>query len=465
MTRTICSQYQANTRHAPHGTDVDALVIGAGIAGLTAAVRLRRLGHRVVVIEAAGSVGGVMRTQVQDGFVMDLGPQTLLDSQTDVRRFLSETGLSEHCMEPGAASRKRFIVKNGAPVALPTSPGAFFSSPIFSWRGKLRLLAEPFVRSTSPDGESVAAFVRRRFGREFLTWAADPFVSGVHAGDPEALLVANAFPTMVAAEKNQRSLLRAGQPRHGLYGFAGGMQTLPRSLATWLLSETGPGNGSVVTNTRALRTIWRGPKSGLFDVIVQPAGLASPSSLSAPVVIRADGFRDSTSVNYAPVAVVALGFRREHIAHPLDGFGMLVPGAEERRILGTLFSSTLFPDRAPGGHVLLTTFVAGARRPELADLSAAALVDLVTTELTDLLGVTGPAVAAHVHVWQQGIPQYDHAHAATRLALSAQERKEPGLFFTGNACHGISAPHSMSHALLIAERAHNAILARRPTRL
>ena len=447
-----------------HIPEHDAIIVGGGIAGLTAAAHLRQMGHDVALVEARQDVGGTMRTHVQEGFVMDLGPQTLLDSQPDVSRFLDSIGAAAHRVEPGAASRKRFIVKDGAPLALPRGPGDFLSSPVFSWRGKLRLLAEVFVRSTSPVGESVAAFVRRRFGEEFLTWAADPFVSGVHAGDPEALVVANAFPTMVAAERKHRSLLRAGQSRHGLYGFEGGMQMLPRSLARHLVSSAGPGRAQLMTGTRVLRASWHGPESGHFDVVVQSSGSSRTRSLSAPVVVRTDGFRHDTSVNYAPVAVVVLGFRREDVLHPLDGFGMLVPFAEERQILGTLFSSTLFPDRAPGGHVLLTTFVAGARRPELADLSDSALVDLVMKDLTDLLHITGPAVTAHVHVWQHGIPQYDRAHADMLRSLRDRERSEPGLFFTGNACHGISAPHTMSHALRTARRAHDAILACRTTR-
>jgi len=455
--------------HRRHIPDADVIIVGAGIAGLTAAVRLRQKGHHVVVVEAGPEAGGAMRTQMQDGFTMDLGPQTLIDSQPEVSRFLTETGVAAGRLEPDPASRKRFIVKNGIPLALPSSPGTFLSSPVFSWSGKLRLLAEPFVRSTSPDGESVAAFVRRRFGEEFLTWAADPFVSGVHAGDPEALMVAHAFPTMVAAEEKHRSLLRAGQPRHGIYGFAGGMQTLPRRLAAHLVAETGAGSARLFTNTRALRTSWCGPERGLLDVVVRPSGAVGTTRFSAPVVVHADGFRENApgrnvTARYAPVGVVALGFRRHSVAHPLDGFGMLVPSVERRRILGTLFSSTLFPERAPDGHVLLTTFVAGARHAELADLSAPALVDLVTAELSDLLGAKGAPISSCVHIWRQGIPQYDHTHATMLHAQRAREREAPGLFFTGNACHGISVPHTMSHALHTARRAHDAIMAYAPER-
>lgn len=450
-------------------------VLGGGITGLTAAWQLGQAGVTPVVFEKSCRVGGAIGTWRDDGWLHERGPNSLLEGSADVAHLIDAIGLSERRLYAGSAARKRFIVRDGRPLALPGSPQGFLRTRLFSLSAKLALLGEPFRRRAAATAdESVADFVVRRLGTEFLDYAVNPFVGGVYAGDPRRLAVRHAFPKLHALEQEHGSLLRgalarrnvSGGPSGRMFSFPDGMEELPLALARSL--------GDAVHLDAQVRSLRR--HDHYWEIIVEFDGLVHHETFDAIVCAlpaaalarlpfenisthRLEGLRE---IEHPPVASVFMGFRREDVAHPLDGFGMLMPEVERGHILGTLFSSTLFPGRAPAGHVALTTFVGGTRQPELATLDDSALTDLVRGELARLLGVRRDPVCLHVQRWAHAIPQYTLGYARHKDTIATFESAAPGLFIGGNCRYGISLANCIESGrkLAAAARTHVATLSR-----
>ena len=362
-------------------------VLGGGIAGLTAAWHLQRRGVPVVVLEAGSRAGGVIDSKREGEWLWETGPNTLFENSEEIRRFVSALRLDGRCLEASPLARHRYVVHGGRPVALPGSALDFVRSPLLSWSAKLRLLGEPFRRAAAEaSDESVAEFVTRRLGPEFLDYIVNPFVAGIYAGDPAELSVRHAFPKLHALEQEHGSLARgslarrnaSGGPRGRMVSFPDGLAEIPRALAR----ELGFALRLNHRVTRLARTAagWRVAFSATgmeceedFSAVVCTLPPAKLAGLGWPQALTAAAVGELRTVHQPPVASVFLGFRREDVAHALDGFGFLAPAVEQRRILGTLFSSTLFAGRAPAGHVALTTFVGGTRQPELEEDDAAPL--------------------------------------------------------------------------------------------
>ena len=443
-----------------------SIVVGAGIAGLAAADRLRRGGFAVTVFEASGQAGGAIRTEQHGGYLVDLGPNTLVARVPELEAAITDLDLGDERVWADDAAEHRYVVRDGRPVAVPASPRALLRSPFLSARGKLRLLGEPFARRGRAEDESVAAFVRRRLGAEALAYGADPLVAGVFAGDPERLSVRHAFPMLSEMERAHGSLLHGAMARRHAgkqggalppsrrpFSFRDGMQTLPDALAARL--------GSALRLNAAATAVRRGADG--FEVTAD--GPTGPEAHRADAVVLAvpphrlpalDAPSDLgplQAVAFPPVAVVALGFRRADAAHPLDGFGVLVPSREPFRMLGAQFSSTLFPGRAPTGHVLLTLFFGGARHPDDAHLPDDALLDLARTDLRRLLGVRGEPTFVRRHTWARAIPQYELGYGRVLAALEALEEAWPGCFVAGNVRGGISVGEALASGVRAAGRA------------
>ncbi|HVF64398.1 MAG TPA: protoporphyrinogen oxidase [Casimicrobiaceae bacterium] len=430
----------------------DAIVIGGGLSGLVTAYRLEALALRVIVLEAEAQAGGVIATRESTGYRYETGPNSALDSTPDIASLIEELGIAGQRVETNPAARARYIVHRGRLVALPMSPFALVASPAFSWRAKLRLLREPFIARSGVADESVAAFVRRRLGAEVLERAIDPFVSGIFAGDPERLSVAAAFPKLAALEREHGSLLvgRFGQSRArdtatparraASFSFARGMQTLTDALHARL---------SCVHTRASANAIERSSFGDLHVTAATPTGplsmsarcvvIAAPTDVAAALVEphHADAAKALREIVYAPVSIVASGHRRSDVAHPLDGFGVLVPASERMAILGTLFSSSLFPDRAPERHVLLTTFVGGRRHPALAALADDAVQTRAQHALENLLGATHARWSTVVR-WPRAIPQYELGHEQRIARIVEACNAVPGLYFCANWIGGVS---------------------------
>lgn len=444
--------------------DLDVAVIGGGISGLSAAWALSRAGLRVVLFEKRGTVGGRIVSERAGGFLMEHGPNALVAPAPGAERLAAELGLATARIECGERVHHRYLVRRGRACALPLEPLRFLTSSFFSLGARLRLLVEPCVAPNLAD-ETVARFAARRFGREFLDYVVDPLVGGLYAGDPERLSAEAAFPQLKRLERESGSIaggvLRARLRRRGsgafdprrrqLYSFRNGLAALPCELAAQL-------GASIVTgaHVHAIRPARSGFRLDVERNIVSARSVvvALPAYAAAKLLqpIDAAAAQAAREIEHPPLAVAFLGYRAADIAHPLDGLGVLMPRVEHRSVLGMLFSSTLFEDRAPSGHIALTAYVGGARQPELAQLAPEAMTALVHDEVRSLLGARGAPVFTRVRYWRCGLPQpaVDHAQRVGRLR--APEETLPGLFITGNYLNGISTAACIDAALAVAQR-------------
>jgi oxygen-dependent protoporphyrinogen oxidase len=404
-----------------------------------------------------------------DGFLVERGPNSALETTPLFAELFAAAGIDGEKLIANPAASKRFILRSGRLIPLPMSPPAFLATPLFSLGAKLRLFREPFIGRGAGE-ETVAQFVRRRLGQEFLDYAINPFVAGVYAGDPERLSVPAAFPRLAELEQKYGSLIRgqiqgakerkrrAEQSKQTapMFSFRDGMGALPRALAAKLADlRLGVTVEAVERSPAGYRARGRDAAGAPVDVAARCLVLATPAYAAAPLLapLAPDAGDALAGIEYPPVAVVATGYRPAPGMHPLDGFGFLIPAKENRRILGTLFSSTLFPGRAPDGRVLLTSFVGGMRQPELARQSDADLVAMVAGEQRALLGCPAAPEFSRVTRWERAIPQYAPGHLQRMDRLARAEADLPGLFFCANYRGGISVGDCVKSAHAMAERA------------
>jgi oxygen-dependent protoporphyrinogen oxidase len=445
-------------------------IVGGGITGLAAAWALHRAGHRVTVFEKSPRIGGAVVTTQRDGWLIEGGPNSL-QFYPDIAELVTELGIGDRKQLATDYAKKRFIIRHGKLVPVPLSPPGLLTSPLFSLRARLSVLLEvmhrPRVRTTDT---SLAAFFAAHFGQEIVDYALNPFVSGIYAGDPEKLSARYALPIFWQLERQYGSLLRglramaaerrAKKQAAGIVpivSFDRGLQTLPDAIAAQLPA------GSILTEAavtnvipgRPWKLVWNrdgAAQTGDFDAVL----LALPASGLAALVFGTLGERPLASLEnqpHPPVSSLFLGFKREQVAHPLDGFGALVPTKERRQCLGILFSSTLFPGRAPAGHVALTVFAGGMRQPETGRLATDALLARVLPDLRELLGVTGDPVFTHHTFWPRAIPQYNLGHERFLEPLARCELQHNGLFIGGNARDGISVPDCVKSGRRLANQA------------
>lgn len=450
---------------APFGSPKKVAVLGGGLTGLTAAFRLHQLGWRVRLFEEGPRVGGAIRTEISDGWLIEGGPNSLQESSSEVSSLIQELGLDRERVEANPAAKNRYLLRGGRLVPLPLSPVGLLTSSLFSFGTKLRILGE-FRARPRPNASdcSVATLVRDHFGPEILARVAQPFIGGVYAGDPEKLSARHAFPKLWNLAQQHGSLLRGqralakerrarGEPAAPkLISFQRGLRTLTEALALRLPAGTislnarvagvFPGNPWLVSWNDA-----QGGQTERFDAVLS----ALPARSLAKLALGAGQETSLASLGtipHPPVASLFLGFKREQVAHPLDGFGLLVPATEKRAVLGVIFSSTLFPDRAPGGHVALTILFGGALQPEIAARSEAELLAAARPDLRELLGVNGDPVFQRHNFWPHAIPQYELGYEKHLETIAACEQANPGFFIGGQPRDGIS----LSDCILAGEK-------------
>ncbi len=430
---------------------IDVAVVGAGISGLSVAFHLQKAGLKVKVFEKEDIEGGNIRTLVKDSYVMELGPQTVLVDE-GVENFFKEVQIKPQYASP--SSKYRYIYKRGRLIPLPLSPLEFLKSPLLSLTGKLKVLAEPFAPKSVKTEESIAEFVKRRLGQEFLDYIVAPFVSGVYAGDPKELSVKYAVRRVYELEQRFGSLikgaikLKALGPKGRLVSFEGGNHTLIKELS----SKLDVSKEDVVLRIRRKDDRFiLDAKEGKFEakrvVISAPATSASYllRELSWSVAQEFD------NVYYAPVVVV---HAKTKDSVP-EGFGFLVPRVEGRRMLGCLFSSKLFPNRSPKGEELLTVYLGGATDPEVIDYTDEAIASLVERELKEILKVDAQVI--NITRWKKAIPQYTMGYGKYLELADTMERENPGLFLTGNYLYGVSVADCIRSSYKVAQRVISSI--------
>jgi len=435
-------------------------ILGGGISGLSTAYGLAKEGVPTTIYEQQHAVGGAIRTIQEEGWLIEEGPNTLMVKSQAVWELLTDIGLTGEIQEANELAKKRFVVKNNTPVALPNSLGSFLRTPLLSATAKLRLLKEPFVAPASKQDETIASFIKRRLGTQPLDYGINPFVSGIFAGDPKELSVKHTFDMLWKMEQRYGSILKGMLKRgrsntsvkRSLISFTNGNQMLAEALAN---SLSGPVETSTtITSARKVGEQWQlsGIKNGEHFTNTHDALISTLPTYTLPDIFGPRLFGELAELPYAPLSVLALGFRQEQLPHPLDGFGMLIPEVENYKTLGALFSSTLFPGRAPEGHHLLTCFIGGDRNPMLASKSQDELTALATKELKELLGVKGNPVFTHHTYWEHAIPQYklDFDHYLT--LMNEIEKQHSGLYLAGNYRYGVSVPDCISSGLETAQK-------------
>jgi len=437
-------------------------IVGAGISGLALAERLAALGSEPLVLERAPRVGGRIATLEKDGFLLETGPNGFLDSAPKSIELVERIGLGPRLRRAGPEAKRRWIYLRGALRQVPSGPRDFFRSDILPLSAKLRIALEPFSRRARDPDESIASFGRRHLGARATRDLLGAMVVGIHAGDAEKLSLPACFPRMAAIEREHRSLVlammkrgRGGTPPGTLTNLEGGMAALVQGLAAWL-------GAAVRTGVRvdAIRRDDQGillsvvDAEGRHEIRADAVAITTPAGEAARLVepLEPEVARLARAIPYAPLAVVHLAWPREKVAHPLDGFGFLVPPHEGRGILGALFVSAMFPWKAPTGTALFTVMVGGAVAPEKTRLPDDALVDLAVSELSDIVGTAGTPLLAEIVRWDQAIPQYVVGHLARVGEIDERMGKVEGVYLGGDAWKGIGVNECIAAAEPLARR-------------
>ena len=485
-----------------------ALVIGGGITGLAASYRLTREAEKrgiplhVTLLEASDRIGGVIRTTHRDGFVIEHGPDAFITTKPWAKALCEELGIADECIGTNSTMRRSFVVQKGKLHPVPEgfymmAPGAllpFLKSPIFSWRGKLRMGLEPLMpRSGGTADESVADFVRRRLGTEAFERMAQPMIGGIYTSDAEHLSLKATFPRFLEMERAHGSIIKAllaqkrqakaasgtSGPRYSLFlSFASGMQTLVDKLQQAHLTVARlpvPHESQQAHPTVAREPVPRehSPKAHLHlnsraETLQQrkngtgwQVSLANGEILEAELLCvalpapQAGTLCENVSpalakklqaIPYASSATVNFAFRREEVAHPLNGMGFVVPAAEGLSLIGCSFSSVKFENRAPAAHVLLRAFVRKEQESSESSLTAAALRDIA-----HLLGIKKEPIFSLVSQHTQAMAQYLVGHQERISEIETLAKGLPGFALAGNAYHGIGIPdciHSGEQAAL-----------------
>ena len=441
-------------------------IIGGGITGLTAAFRLRQREIPVTLYESGPRVGGVIQSVKRDGYLAECGPNSILETSPKISSLVHDLGLDDVRLYSDEKAAKRFIVRGGELIPVPDTPVGFFTSKLFSAKAKAHLAAEPFIRrAPALAEETLEEFVVRRLGREFLDYAINPLVAGIYAGDPAHLSVRHAFPKLHALEQKYGSLIlgqlfgAGDRKRRGevskqsakKFSFPGGLEDLIEALRGKLAGNIHTGNA--VHEVGETPDGWRvSTQTGAREHAA--VILAAPTHRLSKILFKTNSSFSLAlgEIKYPPIASVVFGFRRADVAHPLDGFGVLVPEVERLNILGALFSSSLFPGRAPEGHVTITCYLGGCRDPKLALSGQDNLRRVVLEDLNKLLGVGGEPTFEHYSVFRESIPQYDVGFGRFKELMSRVERDSPGLFFAGHYRDGISLGDSIVSGENVAEK-------------
>ena len=444
----------------------DVVIVGGGIAGLSAAYELSRTPASFVLLEAAPRPGGVILSEQIDGFVIDGGPDALLVQKPGGIRLCEELGLGPRLV-PTKPPRLAFIQRSGrlhplpaaSVLGIPTRAWPFLRSSLFTWRGKARMGAELFVPArTDGDDESIGAFMTRRFGEEAARYLAEPLLAGIHAGDVDRLSLRALFPRFAEAERQHGSLLRAFRPGRGRPGVRtappqngdGAFRSLPGGLSEMVGALVGALPTGAVRLATPVARVDAQPGQGVFRIVTaggrgvdaRAVVLAAPAHVAAVLLrdLDSDLARRCSEIRYESTATVAMAFKRDAIGHPLNGSGFVVPRTEASGILAASWLSSKWPHRSPDGTALLRTFFGGARDPQALDHSDGELVERSIAALRPVIGISGEPSFTRVYRWERASAQHEVGHLERVAAIESALARHPGLFVTGSGFRGVGIP-------------------------
>jgi oxygen-dependent protoporphyrinogen oxidase len=468
-----------------------AVIIGGGISGLSVAYYLREKAFRagvdieVILIEKEKQFGGCIVTEKVDGFTIEGGPDCFLSEKPWALELCEDLGLGDRLLCTNDENRRVFILSNGKlhelpegfMLMIPTSFTPFLKSRLISLPGKFRMAMDLFLpRKRSAEEESLAQFVRRRLGNEALEKIAEPLVAGIHAGTPETMSLMSTFPRFIQLEEEHRSLIlgmwarrrmarrfaqrQTGPKRTMFMALLDGMMELTDELKARLDERSLISDRKV---TRVARLMGTGlPHNPIYEVSMEGgetlradcAILATPVFVTAELLQGLDGNLKEAllSIPYASTATISLAYRRAEIHHPLDGFGFVVPRAEERKIMASTWTSTKFSHRSPPDAVLLRAFVGGAQNEHLLEMDDERIVGVVREELMDIMGIKADPILTRVYRWEKSMPQYTLGHAKKLSHLEERLLRYPGLSLMGCAYRGIGISDCIHDGKLTAEK-------------
>ncbi|MEO2015074.1 MAG: protoporphyrinogen oxidase [Fuerstiella sp.] len=471
--------------HQPAGSGKKVAVIGGGITGLSAAQRLISTDPRaeVVIFEASERFGGIIRTEQADGFLMELGPDSFITNKPGGIQLCDDIGFTDQLIPTDGEFRRSLVLRNGKPqpvpegfmLMAPAKPWAIATSPVLSVAGKIRLLGEAFVRpkTNADDDESLADFVRRRFGRQTLDRLVQPLIGGIYTSDPEKLSLKATLPRFIQMEQEYGSVIRGtlaeqrhkngraktdsvSGARYGLFATPrDGLGSLVEGVLSWLQASgraTLRSNLPVLSLSQSPATGGAANPSWKVSLPDTPDEMFDAVILTLPTYKAADLLNDASFVDlakalrgieYASSAVVVTTHRLSDFRHSLDAFGLVIPAIEKRRVLAVSFTSRKFPGRAPAGQVLLRTFVGGAMQPELLERSDAEIVDFVHQELSAMLGMTANPGFSRVVRHQRAMPQYHVGHISRVAEIDRLTAAHTGFYLAGSAYLGVGLPDSI----------------------
>ena len=445
-------------------------ILGAGISGLATAFWLNKDGFDLTVLESRNEPGGSMITRREDGFLIDYGPNSGLETTPLIGRIVEEIGLKEEIIYAEKKANKRYILKNDKIHVLPTSPGAFLKTKLFSTKAKLRLLAEPFVvKSKEGYYQSISEFVKRRLGQEFLDYAINPFVAGVFAGDPDHLSVKSAFPKLYRLEELYGGLFkglvlgakerkkRAEQSKQSarMFSFKNGMQSFPKSIAAKLGDKIKYNcNVEKVERSESKFKVLYNQDSKSEEIVADIVVSTVPAYQAASIFDDKENklFDHLNKIYYPPVKMLYLGFRKESVGQELDGFGFLIPEKENKAFLGAIWSSAIFPFRAKDDLAAFTLFIGGARSPEFLDNENEKLVNSVIEEFKKIMNIDNDPIFIKEMLWPKAIPQYSLGYIEHEKYFQKFEMSNPGIFLSGNYRGGISVGDCIKNSELTYKR-------------
>lgn len=451
----------------------EVVIIGAGITGLTTAYWLKKEGFKVKILESKDEVGGNIKTINHKDFIFDTGPNSGLETTPLISQLVQELNLQEEFVYADKSANKRYILRNNILHPLPMKPKDFLSTKLFSSKAKLRVMLEPFI-GKSKDGyyQSLAEFVRRRLGQEFLDYAINPFVSGVFAGDPENLSVKSAFPKlyrleevygglfkgMIKGAKERKRRAEKSKQSAAMFSFRNGMSVLPKKLADYLKDE--------ILLNHSTKKITKNEND--FSILVDYDGkqetiqtksilFTIPAYTTAEILKDFDGylFNQLSTIYYPPVLVLNVIYDKNKIGQPLDGFGFLIPEKENKSFLGAIWNSAIFPNRGNDKFASFTIFVGGARQYKIFDLGFDKLIEIVLNEFEEIMRIEGKPESIMYRFWEKAIPQYSIGYIEKENAISEFERKFKGIFLGGNYRGGISVGDCIKNSKIHSERISN----------
>lgn len=446
----------------------DVVIVGAGIGGLAAAYHARKRGLSVTLVEVSDRLGGVIRTSTEAGCTLEHGPDSLVSVKPGGLELVRELGLESRLIGVPEAARKSLIARRGRLVSVPDglyllAPGRilpFLASPLISWLGKLRMgfdLVLPRRKAGLPE-ESLAAFVRRRLGREALEAIAQPMVSGIYTADPETLSLAATMPQFLDLERDHRSLIlgmmarmkkqkaaaqgSASGPRYGLFlSLEGGLQVLVDALAA-RLQEADVRLNTPAESMRRDGDAWV-LRAGSQDIRAARVVLALPAHVAArlaPQPLAAE----LAAIPYAGVATVNLAFPAAACPALPMAAGFVIPAVEGRSTIACTIAHQKYPGRVPADTVLLRAFVGGALHEDRLDLDDAAMIAATLADLRVYLGALPEPRLARVHRWPKAMAQYVVGHRERLHRI--RELTPPGLHLVGNGYDGVGIPDVAAQA-------------------